>query len=115
MTDRNPWIDPRVGEVRSAAAREYLIRRGWTPLEDNHPNFQEFEAPSHTDDAPIIRVPLLEQGRDYRQRIIELIGDLARAEGRPAVTVLEDLLASGGTGANGAPVTRTAEDASKTP
>jgi hypothetical protein len=40
----------------------------------------------------MVRVPLLEQARDYAQRIIELITDLALAEGRYAVEVLNDIL-----------------------
>ena len=41
---------------------------------------------------PIVRVPLCEQARDYSQRVIEFVTDLALAEGRYAVEVLNELL-----------------------
>jgi hypothetical protein len=92
MTFRNPWIDPRVVQVRSAAAAAYLRAHGWKVLPTEQPNLLPFQAMSGGDDSPTVHVPLLEQGRDYPQRIIEMITDLARAEGRYAVDVLNDLL-----------------------
>jgi hypothetical protein len=91
MTFRNPWIDPRVGEVRPAAARAYLLGHGWKPLPAGQANLELFAAPSG-EDGPVVQVPLLEGGRDYPQRVIELITDLALAEGRYAVAVLNDIL-----------------------
>jgi hypothetical protein len=103
MKFRNPWIDPRVCQVRPEAAQAYLTRRGWKPLPDAEPNFREFEPPAAGEDAQVPRLPLLEQGRDYTQRVIELITQLALAEGRYAVEVLDDILARGPSAGNGAP------------
>ena|ERR1700722_16792869 len=113
MKPRSPWIDPRVSEVRPAAALAYLLHRGWTPLTNGESNFREFEPPSRDDNAPIIRVALLEKGRDYSQRVIEMITDLAIVEGRPAIAVLDDLLASNEL--NGVPAAGTSKDASLAP
>ena len=91
MKFRNPWIDPRVARVRPAQAQAYLLRRGWTPLPTDGANLVPFEAPSGAD-RPVVQVPLLEQARDYPQRVIELITDLALLEDRYAVAVLDDIL-----------------------
>jgi hypothetical protein len=92
MTFRNPWIDPRVVQVRSAAAQTYLRQHGWKALPPEQPNFVPFEGPPGDDDSPVVRVPMLEQARDYSQRVIEMITNLALAEGRYAVDVLNDIL-----------------------
>jgi hypothetical protein len=92
MTFRNPWIDPRVTQVRSAAAQAYLVQRGWKPGPPAQQNLLPFERPADGDPGPMVLVPTLEQGRDYPQRIVELITDLALAEGRYAVDVLNDIL-----------------------
>jgi hypothetical protein len=82
---------------------------------DSQANFQEFELPLGDNNVPLVRVPLREQGRDYAQRVIELISDIAQAEKRPAVAVLEDLLASSGTSTNGAPATQPVQKPSTIP
>jgi hypothetical protein len=92
MKFRDPWIDPRVGQVRAAAARAYLVQRGWKPLPAEQPNLLRFEGPDGGEGSPVVRVPELEQARDYPQRVIELITDLALAEDRYAVEVLNDVL-----------------------
>jgi hypothetical protein len=94
MTFRNPWIDPRVAQVRSAAAQAYLRLHGWNPLPPDQPHLLLFEGPPGGEDSLTEQVPLLEQGRDYTQRVIELITDLALAEDRYAVDVLNDILSS---------------------
>jgi hypothetical protein len=104
MKVRNPWIDPRVLQVRSAAVQAYLVHHGWKSLSPTQPNFLLFEGPPDGGDSPTVQVPVLEQGRDYSQRVIELITDLALAEGRYAVDVLNDILhqaAAGPAPANG--------------
>jgi hypothetical protein len=102
MKFRNPWIDPRVAQVRSASAQAYLLQHGWKPLTAEQANLQPFEFPSG-EDSPVVLVPLAEEGRDYPQRVIELITELALAEERYAVEVLNDLLGQAGEimGANG--------------
>ncbi len=96
MKFRNPWIDLRVLQVRSAAAQTYLVAHGWKPLLPEQPNLLPFaHAPGGEEFQ--VQVPLLEQGRDYPERVIELITDLALAEGRYAVEVLDDILGHGAT------------------
>jgi hypothetical protein len=92
MKFRNPWIDPRVVEVRSKAAQAYLVEHGWKPLAADQPDLLPFAGPKSGKNSPIVRVPLREQARDYSQRVIELVTDLALAEGRYAVEVLDELL-----------------------
>lgn len=92
MKFRNPWIDPRVVEVRSHAAQTYLVHHGWKPLAADQANLLPFAGPKAGKNPPIVRVPVREQARDYTQRVIELVTDLAVAEGRYAVEVLDELL-----------------------
>jgi hypothetical protein len=92
MKFRNPWIDPRVVEVRSKAAQAYLVQHGWKPLAADQPSLLPFVGPKAGKNPPIVQVPLREQARDYPQRVIEFVTDLALAEGRYAVEVLEDIL-----------------------
>jgi hypothetical protein len=75
----NPWIDPRVVQVRSVAAQTYLCQHGWKTLPPEQPNFVLFEGPPGGDDIPMVRVPMLEQARDYPQRVVEMITNLALA------------------------------------
>ena len=51
-----------------------------------------YAGPKAGKNSPIVHVPLREQARDYSQRVIKLITDLALAEGRYAVEVLDELL-----------------------
>jgi hypothetical protein len=95
MTFRNPWIDPRIVQVRSAAVQIYLRARGWKPLPAEQPNLLPFQEGSDAEESRTVHVPLLEQARDYPQRMIELVTELALAEGRYAVDVLNDLLQQG--------------------
>jgi hypothetical protein len=61
-------------------------------LEADRPHLLPFAGPGARKNQPIVRVPLRERARDYPQRIIELVTDLALAEGRYAVEVLDELL-----------------------
>ena len=92
MKFSNPWIDPRVVEVRSKNAQAYLVQHGWKPVAPGQPSLLPFAGPKAGRNTPIVRVPLREEARDYSQRVIELVTDLALAEGRYAVEVLNDLL-----------------------
>jgi hypothetical protein len=92
MTFLDPWIDPRVVQVRSAAAQAYLRQRGWKPLPGEQPNLLRYEGLPGGGDSPMVQVPLQEHGGDYPQRVIELIADLALAEKRFAGEVLDDIL-----------------------
>jgi hypothetical protein len=84
--------------VRSALAQAYLSRHGWKALPPDQPNLLPFAAPPGDDNAPVVQVPVLEQARDYPQRVIEFLSDLAVAEDRYAVEVLNDILQQGSIG-----------------
>jgi len=74
-----------------------------------------YEGPENGEDAPTVLVPeQLDEG-PMLQRMIELVAELARWEGRWAVDVLRDILAQPitATAANGLPATRSAEPAPK--
>ncbi len=103
MKFRNPWIDPRIADLRPAGARAYLLHRGWKSLGPaENPVLEMFEAPAVADDTPTVLVPLQVDEGPLLQRMIELVGDLARLEDRWAVEVLNDLLQFGnGSTANG--------------
>jgi hypothetical protein len=92
MKVRNPWIDPRVAEVRANAARAYLVHHGWEPLAGQQPHLLPYTRSHAGKNSPIVQVPLREKARDYTQRVIEFVTDLALAEGRQAVEVLNELL-----------------------
>jgi hypothetical protein len=93
MKFRNPWIDPRIVQVRPAEAKTYLLRRGWKALGPaNNPLLEMFEGPGEGDNTPSVLVPLeLDQG-PMLQRMIDLVSDLAHFEDRWAVDVLNDIL-----------------------
>jgi hypothetical protein len=115
MKFRNPWIDPRVAQVRSASARTYLFQHGWKLLSPESDSLLQFEGPFGGDVAPTVWLPVKEQARDYTQRVIELITDLALAEDRFAVEVLDDILQQSAdpVPANGPSVSQPAEPAPK--
>ncbi len=92
MKFRNPWIDPRILQVRSAEVRSYLLRHGWKQVSPESESLLHFEKFSEGGSETIVSVPTKEQARDYTQRVIELITDLALAEDRYAGDVLTDIL-----------------------
>jgi hypothetical protein len=105
----SPWIDPRVQQVRVADMRSYLLDHGWKPKPSPRPQIDLFEGPLDDDGKPIVLlVPATKKGRDYFQRIIELISSLAVIEDRYAVDVLNDILGQSAV-ANGVGHASTAE------
>jgi hypothetical protein len=94
MKFRNPWIDPRVEQVRTANLLAYLDLRGWRRRSDPTDSFQSFEKPTADNFGPVVNVPRQEQARDFVQRVIEAVSDLALAEDRYAVDVLNDILST---------------------
>src|SRR6266446_300718 len=92
MKLNNPWIDPRVADVRSQAARTYLAKHGWRAMRKDQARLQAFERRGAAKNSAVVSVPLREQARDYPQRVIELVTDLAVAEGRNARDILNDIL-----------------------
>jgi hypothetical protein len=112
---RNPWIDRRVVNVRAAAARDYLLRHNWEPLDTPDTAIKLYAGPVANSGRRITQpVPLFEDTDDYVQRIIELITNLAILEDRTAVEVLEEMLGVTTPSANGAPAAK-APDAAPAP
>ncbi len=103
MKFRNPWIDPRIVQLGPAEARAYLARHGWKSLGPAaNPILEMFEGPGDGDDTPSVLVPLETDQGPMLQRMIELVGDMARFEDRFAVDVLNEMLQpSGGSPVNG--------------
>lgn len=93
MKFRNPWIDPRILQVRPEAVRAYLLAHGWLYLGPAiMPDMLMFDTPQPRDDKPNVILPLkLEHGSQI-QRLIELIADVALYEDRYAGDVLTDML-----------------------
>jgi hypothetical protein len=93
MKFRDPWIDPRIALVRPEGARGYLLRHGWRLLGPaTNPLLELFEGPGEGEEAPTVLVPLQVDDGPLLQRMIDLVGDLARWEDRWAVDVLTDIL-----------------------
>jgi len=90
MPFHNPWIDPRITQIRSAEAQIYLKRHGWQSMPSDREALLAFERPG--EEAPVVRLPLLEEASDYTQRMIELISGIAQSEKRYAVEVLNEML-----------------------
>jgi hypothetical protein len=93
MKFRNPWIDPRVAQVRPEEVQAYLARHGWKLVGPaSNPNLLRYEVMEEHEDAPTLFVPIQADGGPALQWMIELIGELARFEDRWAVDVLNDIL-----------------------
>ena len=106
MKFRNPWIDPRIVQLRAAEARAYLARRGWNSLGPaSNPILEMFEGPGEGDDTPTVLVPLETDPGPMLQRMIDLVSELAHFEDRWAIDVLNDMLQPpGDTAVNGSSV-----------
>lgn len=115
MKFRNPWIDPRIVEVRPEAAQAYLLAHGWQPLgPSTNPVLLMFDGPGDGEDVPTVLAPVKVDEGPMLQRMIELVADLARFEGRWAVDVLRDILQQPAqAAANGPGVPTNAEPAPK--
>jgi hypothetical protein len=93
MKFRDPWIDPRVLQLRPEAAQAYLLAHGWEYLGPGTvPDMLMFDTPEPRGDKPNVLLPLkLEHGSQV-QRLIELVTEVALFEDRWAVDVLSDML-----------------------
>ncbi len=113
MKFRNPWIDPRVLQVKPADAEAYLLERGWVRVKSAHQNKHAFANSANETSASVVQVAQLDQASDFPQRMIELIGDLATIENRYAGDVLNDILLAtkAPNAGNGAAQTQTAQGA----
>jgi hypothetical protein len=98
--NHSAWVDPRIDRVTVDQVRTYMQDHGWQLQPFPGPELLVFEGPKD-DGEPIIQVlPSSERYRDYRMRLEELIGALSIMEDRPAVEILNDMLA--GAPSNGA-------------
>jgi hypothetical protein len=116
MKFRNPWIDPRILQLRPEAVRAYLLSHGWEYLGPAAvPDLLLFDTPEPRGDKPNVLLPVkLEHGHEI-ERLVELVGDVALYEDRWAVDVLQDMLRqpTEGVPANGPAAPAKAEPASK--
>ncbi len=89
----NAWVDPRVGQVRVADVRSYLLSRGWRLRPYARPELLVFEGPTDDEGEPIVQVlPSSEEMQDYSMRVEELFAALGVIEERPAGDILADVL-----------------------
>lgn len=94
MKFTNPWIDPRVLQVRPEALRAYLLDHGWEYLgPGNAPDLLMFDTPQPRGDKPNVLLPTRLEHSYQVQRLVELLGEVALYEGRYAGDVLSDVLA----------------------
>jgi hypothetical protein len=109
---RNPWIDRRVAQVRSAAARDYLLRHGWEPLDTPDTAIKLYAGPVADSGRRITQpVPLVEDADGYANGVVQLITNLAILEDRTAVEVLEEMLGVTTPSGNGAPAAKAPDSA----
>jgi hypothetical protein len=96
MKFRNPWIDPRVTQVRPEDVHAYLTSRGWKLLgPESDPQLMRYEL-ERQEDGPTLFAPVQTDGGAALQWMIDLIGELASFEGRWATEVTEDILQQAG-------------------
>ena len=89
----NPWIDPRISEVRPDDAKAYLLARNWKSLGPAaNPDLLRFEGPGGGDAAPMVLLPSEVDEGPMLQRMIDLVGTVAGFEQRWAGDVLTDIL-----------------------
>jgi hypothetical protein len=90
---RNPWVDPRVLQLRPDGVRAYLLAHGWEYLGPaDVPDMVMFDTPEPRAEKPNVLLPLKLEHPHQVQRMVELVGDVALHEGRWAVDVLDDML-----------------------
>jgi hypothetical protein len=91
MKFRNPWIDPRVADLRPEAVQVYLAQHGWKEvgLAEN-PSLLRYEIADP--DAPTLFLPRQTDNGAALQWMIELIGTLAFWQGRYAGELLSEVL-----------------------
>jgi hypothetical protein len=111
MKFRNPWIDPRIVRLGPAEVKDYLVRHGWKSLgPGGNPILEMFEGPGAGEDTESVLVSLKTDQGPMLQRMIDLVGELARFEDRWAVDVLSEMLQpSSGAPVNGPAVEKPAK------
>jgi hypothetical protein len=89
------WIDPRVEQVSAAGAEAYMLSHGWCRVPYPRPQLLVFGGVRDDDGQEItLTLPSSEQMRDYRLGVVRLISALSVYEDRPAVDILNDMLAA---------------------
>ncbi len=106
MTFSNPWIDPRIPRVMPESMRAYLLSHGWEDLGPaTMPDLVMFDTPQPRGEKPNVLLPMSLEHPYQIQRLVELVTEVARYEGRFAGDVLSDVPSepeNGSTG-NGSP------------
>jgi hypothetical protein len=89
----NPWIDPRVAQLRPEVVRAFLMSHGWQEVGPaENPHLVRYEVAGDHRDAPTLFLPLGTDNGAALQWLIELIGELAVWEDRFAGDLLTDIL-----------------------
>ncbi|MBN9119757.1 MAG: hypothetical protein J0I06_11470 [Planctomycetes bacterium] len=89
---RNPWIDPRVLDVRPADAEVYLRNHGWQEAESNSAQWKRFLAPASGAREAVL-LPSATTDESLVHLLVECVGKVAAWEGRYAGELLNELLA----------------------
>jgi hypothetical protein len=112
MKFTNPWIDPRVTKIDPKAAEAYLLAHGWKLLGPAaNPDLVRFKGPGEGGNVPLVLLPLELDAGPLLQRMIDLVGEIARVEDRWAADVITDILMHhSGPGEVNGPVTASTRD-----
>jgi hypothetical protein len=99
---RNPWIDPRVLDVRSTDVETYLRKHGWQETASDSPHWKRFLAPTGSDREAVL-LPNSPTDETLVNLLVECVGKVATWERRFAGELLGELLpGASGTPPNGA-------------
>jgi hypothetical protein len=113
---RNPWVDPRVLDLRPAEVEAYLRRHGWQEADSAVPQTKRFLSPVRGSDREAVLVPGAVDDGPLANLLVECVGKLAAWEDRYAGEVLNDLLGTpSGVPSNGAASPRPAGNARPLP
>lgn len=83
----------RLAATPPSVVTAWLRARGWTQEEAEPGRYSRYRRSEPGEDTPFeIDVPASQSLRDYRQRMGEVLFNLERAEGRPALEILNDIL-----------------------
>jgi hypothetical protein len=103
----NPWIDPRVLNVRPADAEAYLRNHGWQEVESGNPQWKRFLSPASSDREAVL-LPNTTNDEALLNLLVECVGKVAAWEGRFAGELLNELLTNtSGVQSNGAATSHT--------
>jgi hypothetical protein len=100
---RNPWVDPRVLDVRPADAEAYLRDRGWQEADSSVPRTKRFLSPVRGTEREAVLVPEVVDDGPLLNLLVECVGKVAAWEQRYAGEVLNELLSVPSAPANGHP------------